>query len=195
MNWLDIVIIFILIYTTTKGLRLGFILSIFNIIQVILAVMITKVYYPTVYGYIINNPKAYNIFKSITEVVLKILFHSRIKEEANFISNLFSTGLLKIIITITAMIMVFTLANILISLILGIFSFLLDVPILKQLNKAGGIIFGLIEGLFIIYLLNLILFPIASIFPQSFIGSSVYNSLIFAYLSGLNFNFTDGIII
>lgn len=195
MNWLDMVIIFILIYRTTKGLRLGFVLSIFNIIQVILAVMITKVYYPTVYGYIINNPRAYNIFKGITEVILNILFHSRIKEEANYISQLFSTGLLKIIITISAMIIVFTLANIFIGLILGAFSFLLDVPILKQLNKAGGLIFGLIEGLFIIYLLNLILSPIASIFPQSFIGSGVYNSLIFDCLNSLNFNFTDGVII
>ena len=80
------------------------------------------------------------------------------------------------------MVIVFCLANMLISLILGSFSFLLDVPILKQLNKTGGILFGLIEGLFIIYLLNLVLSPIASIFPESFIGIGVYNSLIFNYI-------------
>ncbi|MCF6466140.1 CvpA family protein [Clostridium sp. Cult2] len=186
MNWLDIVVIFILIYTTTKGLRLGFILSIFNIIQVILAVIITRIYYPVVYGYIINNPKVYNIFKGITEVILKILFHSKIEEEANYLSHLFSTGLLRIVVTISAMILVFCLANILISLILGLFSFLLDTPVLKQLNKTGGLIFGLIEGLFIIYLLNLILSPIVSILPQSFIGNSVYDSIILNYLRNLD---------
>lgn len=194
MNWLDIVMIFILIYTISKGLRLGLVLSIFNIIQVILSIIITRRYYPIVYGYIINNPKIYNIFKSITEVILKILFHSRIKEEINYIHNLFSTGLLKVIITISSMVIVFCLANMLISIILGFFSFLLDVPILKQLNKTGGILFGLIEGLFIIYLLNLVLSPIASIFPQSFIGTGVYDSLIFDYLKSidLNLNFSNG---
>lgn len=188
MNWLDIVMIFILIYTMMKGLRLGFILSIFNIVQLILAVMITRVYSPIVYGYIINNPKVYNIFKGITELILKILFYSKIKGEINFLSHLFAAGMLRVVITISSMIIVFILSNIIIGFILGLFSFLLDVPVLKQLNRMGGLIFGLIEGLFIIYLLNFILSPIASIMPQSFIGSSIHNSLIIDYLKNLDLN-------
>lgn len=191
MNWLDLIMVFILIYTTAKGLRLGLILSIFNIIQIILSIIITKRYYPIVYGYIINNPKVYNIFKGITEVILKIFYRSKVKVEANYIHNLFSTGLLKVIITIFAMIIVFCLANILINFILSLLSFLLDVPILKQLNKVGGIIFGLIEGLFIIYLLTLVLSPVASIFPHSFIGTSIYDSIIYGCLKNLDFNFLN----
>ena len=186
MNWIDIIMIFILIYTMTKGLRLGFILSIFNIIQVILSVIITKRYYPFVYGYIINNPKVYNIFKMITELILKILFYSKSKDEINFIPDLFSRGLLKTVTNIFAVIIVFCLANVLINLVLELFSFLLEVPVLKQLNKTGGIVFGLIEGVFIIYLINLVLSPVASAFPKSYIGKGISNSLICNYLRNFN---------
>ncbi|HFL3828513.1 TPA: CvpA family protein, partial [Clostridioides difficile] len=46
MNCLDMIVFFILIYTVTKGLRLGLILSIFNIVQIILSIIITRRYYP-----------------------------------------------------------------------------------------------------------------------------------------------------
>ena len=186
MNWLDIGMAFILIYTTINGLRLGFILSIFKIIQFILSIVITKRYYPYVYGYIINNPKVYNIFKGITQLILGILFHSKNKEDAKFIPDLISKGLLEILINIFAIIIVFWLANILINLILEAFSFVLNIPVLKQLNRLGGIIFGLMEGLFIIYLLNIILSPIASVLPESFIGRAVANSLVCDYLKDIN---------
>ena len=186
MNWVDMIMIFILIYAMAKGFRLGLVLSIFNIIQVILSVIITKRYYPIVNGYIINNPKVYNIFKSIVEFILGILFYSKSKEQANFIPDLISKGLLRIVISLFSIIAVFWLVNIFISLILGLFSFLLKAPVLKQLNKIGGITFGLIEGLFIIYLLNLVLSPIALTFPETFIGRGISNSLFFGYLKDIN---------
>lgn len=186
MNWVDIGMILILIYTVGNGLRLGLTLSIFKIIQVILSIVITKRYYPYVYGYIINNPNVYNIFKGIIQLILKILFYSKNKEDTNFIPELISKGLLKIIISIFALIVVFWLANILINIFLELFSFLLRAPVLKQLNKVGGIVFGLIEGLLIIYLLNMILSPIVSVFPESFIGKGILNSLICDYLKDIN---------
>ncbi|NLW21750.1 MAG: CvpA family protein [Tissierellia bacterium] len=187
MNWLDIVFLFILIYNLTKGLRLGFVLSIFNIVQIILSVLITKRYYPVVYAYIINSPKIYNLFKGLTEWLLKILFFSRDRNGFNIIPNLFSQGLLKLIISIFAIIIIFSLANILASTVLGAFSFLLNVPVLKQLNKIGGMLFGLMEGLFIVYLLNMVLYSVAAVFPKSFIGKSIDGSIFCDYFRDLNF--------
>ncbi len=185
MNWIDIGMIFILIYTVSKGLRLGFIISIFGIIKFILSIAITKRYYLYIYGYIISNPRVYNIFKGITKLILKALFYSKDKEDINFIPELISKGLLNIVINIFSIIIIFWLVNILMNLLLEIFSFILKAPVLKQLNRAGGIIFGLIEGLFIIYLLNMVLSPIASVFPESFIGKGVSNSLIYDYLKDI----------
>lgn len=186
VNWIDIGMIFILLYTISSGLRLGFIVSTFRIIKFILSIAITKRYYIYIYGYIISNPRVYNIFKGITELILKILFYSKNKEDINFIPGLISKGLLNIVINIFAIIIIFWLINILINLFLEIFSFILKAPVLKQLNRIGGIIFGLIEGLFIIYLLNMILSPIALVFPESFIGKGLSNSLIYDYLKDIN---------
>lgn len=185
MNWLDLLIIFIIIYTISKGLRLGLILSLFNIIQVILNILIVKNYYPVVSKYITNTPVLYNFFRIITDGILRILFHSKIKGGIHYIPNLFAQGLLKVIISISSIIIVLLISNAIISFILGLFSFMLRAPLLKQLNKMGGMIFGLIEGFFIIYLLNLILSPISTFFPHSFIGEGVENSIILYHLRDL----------
>ena len=125
MNCLDIVMIFILIYTMVNGLRLGFILSIFRIIQFILSIVITKKYYPYIYGYIINNTKVYNIFKDMIQLILRILFYSKNKEDANFIAELISKGLLNIVINIFSLIRVFGLASRVINMLLEAVGFIL----------------------------------------------------------------------
>lgn len=186
MNWLDMIMIFILIYTISKGLRLGFVLSIFSIIRVILSIIITRRFYPVVHGYIVNNPTVYGVFENITELILNILFYSRAKDNPNFIPNLVSEGLVGVIIMILSVIIIFGIANALISVILEFFSLFLNVPVLKQLDKVAGIIFGLIEGLFIIYILNVISSPIAIFFPETFIGKGILNSLIFNHLKDVN---------
>ena len=116
---------------------------------------------------------------------MRILFHSKIKGDIHYIPNLFAQGLLKVIISISSIIIVLLISNAIISFILGLFSFMLRAPLLKQLNKMGGMIFGLIEGFFIIYLLNLILSPISTFFPHSFIGEGVENSIILYHLRDL----------
>lgn len=113
---------------------------------------------------------------------MNILFYTKNKQEPKFIPDLISKGLVKIIITFFAIGLVFWLSNKLLNLIIELFSHIFKVPVLKQLNKVGGILFGLVKGLFIIYLLNLILYPIAFIFPKSFIGKAISDSFVFNYL-------------
>lgn len=182
MNWIDIMVIIILIFSMINGFRLGLIVSIFSILKIIISVIITKQYYPLIYEYIINKPKIYNIFNTIVEFILNILFYTKNKQEPKFIPDLISKGLVKIIITFFAIGLVFWLSNKLLNLIIELFSHIFKVPVLKQLNKVGGILFGLVKGLFIIYLLNLILYPIAFIFPKSFIGKAISDSFVFNYL-------------
>lgn len=186
MNWLDVIIILILLFSVFKGLRLGLVLSIFNIIRTILSILITIKIYPIVHEYIISSPAAYGIFEGITKTILSILFNSQAKDNPNFIPNLMSGELVGIIIKLLSIIFIFWLVSVLMNLILGLFSFILNVPILKQLNKVGGIIFGLMEGIFIVYFITLILTSIATFSPESLIGEGVYNSLIVSCLKDLN---------
>lgn len=186
MNWIDIIIISILIYTVIKGLSLGLVLSIFNIVQIMLSVILTKRYYMHIYGYINNNPKLYNLFNKMVQFIINILFYSKSKKDLDFIPNLLSKGLVNIVIGLFSMIVIFWLANILISIFLELFSFLLKAPVLKQLNRVGGVIFGLLEGLFIIYLLSFVLNPISSIIPKSFLGKGILGSTILNYIKEIS---------
>lgn len=182
MNWIDIIIISILIYRMLKGFTLGLVLSIFNIIQTILSVILTKRYYIYIYGYINNNPKIYNLFEKMAEFILGILFYSKSKKDFSFIPDLISKGLVDLIVKIFSIILIFWIINFLISIVLELFSFLLKTPILKGLNRISGLIFGLMEGLFIIYLFSFILSPISTIFPNTFLGEGIINSVILNYI-------------
>jgi uncharacterized membrane protein required for colicin V production len=165
-----------------KGFTLGLVLSIFNIIQTILSVILTKRYYIYIYGYINNNPKIYNLFEKMVEFILGILFYSKSKKDFSFIPDLISKGLVGLIIKIFSIILIFWIINFLISIVLELFSFLLKTPILKGLNRISGLIFGLMEGLFIIYLFSFILSPISTIFPNTFLGEGIINSVILNYI-------------
>ncbi len=193
MNWLDIIIISILIYRIAKGFKLGFVSSILSITRMILSIVLTKKYYPHIYGYINNNSKIYGLFHNMVQFILGILFHSKSKEDLNFIPNIISKGLVNLIIGFFSIILVFWLVNILISIFLGLFSFLRKTPILNQLNRIGGLIFGLLEGIFIIYILNFLLVPISSVFPNTFLGKGILDSNILKYVNSINL-FRGGLI-
>lgn len=189
VNWVDAVLLLILAFIMMRGLKLGFILSILNIIRLILTIIITKTYYHVVCEFITNNPRIYNIFEIVARQIFKIVFSSKRGQEAGALFQLFTDGMIKTSIIVFSIIIIFCLSYALSSFMLRLFSFLSNAPILKQLNRMGGLVFGLIEGLFIIYLLVIVLFPIASMMPQSFIGEGVYNSLIIDYLKNLDLGF------
>lgn len=187
MNWLDIIIVIILIYNASKGLRLGFIVSIFNIIGFVLSIFIASRYYSSVYSFIVNSPVLYEVFERFTEIILTIVLYSKIKNNPNLVPDLVSDGIVEVTIMILAAVLIFAIVNALISILLELASSLFKVPILKQLNKAGGIIFGLIKGVFIVYFISIVLTPIATFLPESLIGRGVYGSLILLYFKDFSF--------
>lgn len=172
MNWIDIIVIFILIYGILKGLSLGLVGSIFNVIQIVLSLLVTKIYYPYIAEYITSNPRFYNLLKDIITKVWE--------------SEIVVENILRISINVLAILIVFFIVNVLLALLLSIFSFLVSIPVLRQINEIGGMVFGLLKGLFIVYFLNLILYPIASRYPLSFFGKGILNSFTFNYLKDIN---------
>lgn len=182
MNWVDIVIIIVLTYYAYKGLRLGLVSSIFRVAGFLLSVYIAIRYYYSIYEFIIDNSFLYEIFEKITEGIIRLLFHSWISKSPDFILRLLSEGFIKLIIAIASIALIFFLSNMFIKAVLSIFSLLFRIPILKGINKAGGMIFGLVQGVFVIYFFNLIFNELYAFFPDSRLGEAIYNSLILTYL-------------
>ena len=57
-----------------------------------------------------------------------------------------------------------------------------NLPIIKQCNKAGGTLYGVIRGLFIVYIVLAILFFIMSINNAGVIADTINSSIISKYL-------------
>lgn len=183
MYWLDVILIFIIISRTLKGLTLGFLLSLFNITQMILSIILTKKYYRYLYTYITNHPSLYKLIYNMIEFLIDLIFYFKPGNSLNFISGFLTATLVDLFIKFFSIILIFWLINYLLSLVLDLFSFLLKAPVLKQINKFGGMLFGLGEGLIIVYFLSLILKPIGGIFSHTPIGQGILNSSIINFLS------------
>lgn len=182
MYWVDVILVFLIICRMFKGLALGLVLSIFNVVQIILSMVFTKRYYIYLYGYISSSNKLYSLFYNTVDLFIDKLFFSRINVNLDLASNFLVTEAVELVIRFFSIILTFVLITFIISLVLEFFSFLLKAPVLSQLNRLGGLLFGLLEGLLMVYLLNFILNPIASIFPNTFIGRGIIDSMILNYI-------------
>ena len=101
------------------------------------------------------------------------------------IESVADTVSIKIVEILTAIILYIGIRIIIIFL-----SFLSDtiakIPIIKQFNEAGGIVYGLLKSIVIIYLLLTIIFIINSIKGSGPIGDAIENSYITKYLYNNN---------
>lgn len=186
MNWVDITIIIILVCFAYKGLRLGLISSVLNIISFLLSVFLASKYYRSVFEFIANNEILYKIFENITKSIISLFFSSKIEESPDFLLNIISQGFIKIVISLVSLIVIFLLANMVIKAVLSIFSLLFRIPIFKGLNKIGGMIFGLVKGIFVVYFINFIFNQTVIFFPDSKLGDAIQNSLILTYLQNID---------
>lgn len=187
MNWIDYLIIFILIINIIRSIKLGLVRSIFGILRFLVSIYLAKIYYPVISKYIINTPILYEGFEKIVGGVLKIIFYGKIKENESLLYDMASKGLIKTGINIFSIFIIYLLVKWALGYLERFFSFLFKAPILKQFNKLGGFLFGLIRGLFIIYIMFAIFASIQIIHPQGAISKGIESSLFSEYFKSHNF--------
>lgn len=162
MNFLiDLIVLAIIALCTFIGYKKGLIKVAFGLVSFILAIVISVVLYKPVSNFIINyTPLDDYIEQTISERLdapettdeetenIVSNYYNNIK---NASTNVIADGISKTIINISCMIIVFVVAK----LILLLFRFLGDLiaklPLIKQVNHAGGFLYGLLKGFIIIY--------------------------------------------
>ena len=77
------------------------------------------------------------------------------------------------------MIALYILAKIALRFVTALADLIAKLPILNQFNKAGGLIYGAIRGLLIIYVALLIVNFAGQVNPQNTVNSEVYGKIIF----------------
>ena len=200
---IDIIIVLIIALCIFAGYKKGLMGVLFKIVSFILALIIALIIALILHGpisnFIINNT---NIDENLETLIINnidpnnevIDENGQLKENSNnsetiqeYITN--SIGNVKdgvenaaarsiaiTIINIAVLILILLITRI----ILGVLNIIIDIvaklPIIKQFNTAGGLIFGAVEGLIIVYVLLAICALIAPLFGDLQLINSINNS-------------------
>lgn len=182
MNWILIVVLVILIGNALIGLKVGFIKTIFSLVSMVIALLLTVWLSPNVSSMLKSNDKFHDMITDQVEKMLKLEEkETDISEEKDFMEGLPLPKSMKetlienrdkgvenikeyiteyvsgVIINAVAFIITFLIA------LIGLWAlcFALDIvsklPILNQINKLAGLAAGLVHGMIIVWVVFILL--------------------------------------
>lgn len=201
MTWLilDGIILLVILGFTFIGYKLGLVKVAFGILSFIIALVISLLLYKPVSSLITN----YTPLPQKIEEQVENRMESNDKEATNFIENYYKNAkkastqyvaktISSSIISITSALVVFLLARIILLFIKFSTDLITKLPLIKQLNTVGGLLYGLIGGFIIVYFIFTIISLLSPIFDfskliklinSSIIGNIMYNNnIIFMFL-------------
>ena len=201
----DLIIVGILVLCIFLGYKRGLTGSLLKIVTFILALIIAFILFKPVSNFIINNTELdENLESSIKSMFLEVeengtdsnmptAITDYINKVIEGAANDAKTAVVETaardvaisIINLGVVIVVYIIARIILIFVKGIASLITKLPVIKQFDKLGGIIFGLLKALVIIYVILAIISFVSPIITesgvidainQSFIGKGMYNN-------------------
>ncbi len=175
---IDLIVIAILGLSIFLGYKKGLIGVAFKIVSFIIAIVITLILYRPVSSFIINNTNfAKNIENTITEKLSSAeIEEGKIKEEntdlPNVVVNYINKEITNVVdntkdavvgtvakeisqavINLVVIIAIFIITRLLLLFAKAILEAVSELPVIKQFNEAGGIIYGILRGIILIYVI------------------------------------------
>ena len=197
---IDVILIAIVILNVAIGYKKGLINVIFNICAFLIAILVTLILYKPVSNLIINNT---DIDNRIKEVIInnnqvdensenesseeeKTEIQKYVESKVNDVEDTAKAEAIEIVadiiaktaIEILTAILLFIITRILVIILKAFSEGLSKIPIIKQCNQVGGIAYGLLKAIIIIYLLLTILFLVVSINGNGTISKAIEDSTI-----------------
>ena len=194
---IDLIILAIILLFTFLGYKRGLIKLAIKLCTFIIAIVIAFLFYKPVANVIISNTNIDETLQSsITERILpegvsssdEVQIYNELpniilqnsQNTVQSISESFSTT----IIETACLLIIFVTVKIILKFVTVLADLIAKLPILKQFNKLGGTIYGVLEGLFIVFVGFAILSLIAPLLDTSIldninnsnIGSILYNN-------------------
>lgn len=177
---LDLIVILIIALFTFIGYKQGLIKSAIKIASFFIAIIIALVLYKPVSTLIINNTTIYDkientIIEKVTPEGMKPedeasqatkIPQGFIVEANNSIKDIANTTTIKIIEVCTVLVL-YIIARIALKFVAALGDLIAKIPILKQFNKLGGTIFGLIKGLLIVYVILAVVYLISPLLKEN----------------------------
>ncbi len=202
---IDLIIAGIIALCVIVGYAKGLTGALIKIVSFVLSLIIAFILYMPLSNYIINNTQIDNMIENtIRESILKNddqtkkeenmptaitdYINQKVEDASNSVKenviNSTAKDVSQTIVRAGTWIMLFIIARIALIVLKFITALIAKLPVIKQFDKLGGIIYGLLEGLVITYLaLALISFitpmtkgNLSSDINKSYIGSKMYNN-------------------
>lgn len=196
---LDLILILSLALSIFFGYKKGLIGVAFNLCAFIVAIVITWILFNPVANLVINNTEIDDGIKNaiIEKGVIKPEEKEEKKNEENkvdeYIKQYITTPVTETtnsvveetakvisekLVAIGVAIILFIIVRIALILLKFVAEAIAKLPIIKQFNKAGGLIYGAIRGMFLIYIFLAILFFVMSVNNSGTIANMINSSII-----------------
>lgn len=188
---IDLIVLAIFIISVIMGYKKGLVNVIFNVFAFILALIITLILYRPITNLVINSTQ---LDEKITQTIIdKGTIKSDLSDEtenfeayignyaidtANNTIESLSQTIAQNVISIIVMLLLFVVSRIIVILLKFLFNSIAELPLIKQFNKAGGLIYGILRGVIIIYVILAIMFFIVSVNNNAFITNMINSSII-----------------
>ncbi|MCI9063634.1 MAG: CvpA family protein [Clostridia bacterium] len=189
---IDLIIIAIILLSTLIGYKKGLINVIFNLCAFLVALVITLVLYKPVTNWVIENTEFDNQIENIiiengvtdnTDNVeineyLDKYVSKTIKDTKNDIVKSTSTIIAEKIVQIFVVMGLLIITRILLSITKGLANGIASLPIIKQCNELGGLVYGILRGFVLVYIVLAIFFLVISVNNTGNIANTINSSFI-----------------
>lgn len=209
---LDLIVIAIILLSTFLGYKKGLIGVAFKIISFFIAIIITLVLYKPVTNFIIENTtwdetiettiyqkvagtpveEGEKIDKEETDlpgVVVNYInngIDNTVNQTKENIAQMVAQNLSQSLIQILTMVSIFIITKLLLLFAKVILEAISELPIIKQFNESGGIIYGILRGFIIIYIILALASFILPMINQTTILVHIEHSIITKFLYNHN---------
>lgn len=205
MNYVDIILLAIILITSIRGAMRGFVDTLFGFVTVLFSIILTKLTYVPFSDFLMtkvpafeklkeffgnlvtkigfnDSPLSSNLFYDDLPGPLRVLFHGT----KIFASDVTTSELVtKMFVSVLIGIMLFIIYYLMFKALAYFFEGVFSLPVLKQLNKLAGFGVGLLKSIIYVGLLLLFMGFIASLVPNSSFADAILNSKVVMALKGL----------
>lgn len=194
----DVIIILLIVVSTYLGYKKGLVSLAVSFVAFITAIIITILLYKPIGNLIINTTTIDEKLQATIQQNVENIVNVD-SEENKIINGLVQSAregvlpsasesiAINIIYGIT-MVILFVVARIILLLINLLADAICKLPILNQFNKAGGILYGVLRGLIIAYLILLIINFIIVFKPEGIVSNAMQESYLVKAMSEYNLN-------
>lgn len=181
---IDLILIAIILLSAFLGYKKGLVKLGAKLFAGIIAIIVTIIIYKPVSGMIINNT---SIDEKVKDAIIQNttnIINENEQIQDNNITNQVEDKILpeqaeniakNVVYAVTAIVL-FIVVKIILSIIISLMDFVANLPILKQFNEIGGIIYGIVRGLLIVCICILLIGVYAKINPENDLNNAIQNS-------------------